>query len=376
MAKPKFGISSIAAAFLFLSVLALAARLTAAELRYSVRWIRHNEGKSIMLPVHEVQRAMPLAYGNLVVAAGPGGTVQAYKQDRGDKVWSTQLGGSVEADLARDAQRLYAGTVSGAIFALDPVTGAVQWRYYTGHEILGRPVRLKDQLLFTTANNQLYAVKAATGGWVWQYNGGDDPDLSIRGVAGIALNGNDAYTGFSNGSVVRLDTVTGKPVWTQRWREESRFNDVDATPVLLNDKIYVVVYGSRLLCLRAADGSLVWSAMVQAHQAPETGEGKVFIGGLDGKLRAYQAETGTLVWTKNLATGALNSPRLQGDSVVVTDGEKGLTVVDAATGETKFKYVGATTGYSAPPLVLDQGRIFAISNLGYLYRIESFSGAR
>lgn len=344
---------------------------SAERTQFAVRWVRSLGFDKVVLPIRSVQRSRPEVFGNRVYVGTRLGEVRAYDLRRGKEAWKKPVDGPIEADLAIAGDAVYAGTVSGTVYALAVSDGGTRWTYAAGHEILGKPAVTDDKLVFAAGNNQIFALRVTDGGWLWQYNGGEDPDLSIRGAAGTQIVGNLVYTGFSNGVVAALDLNTGKSLWAERYREESRFNDVDSTPVVADGAVFVVLFGARLLALDPEQGGTRWSQVVSAKDAPVIHQGRVFLSGLDGVVRAYRSTDGTPIWSKRLADAALNAPALSGDWLVVTGTEKGLWVLDRATGDLVWEYSGLTSGSFAQPTA--EGKtIFIASNLGHLLKISPF----
>ncbi len=100
-------------------------------------------------------------------------------------------------------------------------------------------------------NNVFYALDAATGRQIWLYSRQDTSQFSIRGGSQAALRNGTLYVGFSDGSLVALNAKSGSVVWELQLNRNKRFRDVDATPVLDGDQIYVASYDDKLYCVSA-----------------------------------------------------------------------------------------------------------------------------
>ncbi len=360
--------SFIAAVFVLIS----GSLVYAQSERYAIRWVE-NVNVHVAVPLYAAHRSAPLVYdADTVMAGSREGRVLSFDKARGRLKWSTQLAGSIEANLARDRDHIYAGTITGGVYALDPQSGEIRWNYNAGQEILGQPVSDGKFLYFTTGNNQVFALNVTDGSWAWQYSGGADPELSIRGIAGITMRGSDLYTGFSNGTVVRLDARTGQAVWTQQWKEEGRFQDIDATPVVAGGKLYTVLFGKRLLALDPLSGDTLWTAAAQAHQAPDIHGDRVYLGGLDGKLYVYDSADGVELAAVSVSTDALNQPTIVDDRIYLTDGKGQLTVYDRESLKELWRYSGSVSGYRSPAVVTATHQVFVVTNMGHLYRISPF----
>ena len=342
---------------------------TQASQQIRTKWVEPLGVHPIMREWRPAQRSAPLVLGDRTFVGTRRGDVWALSKHTGRPSWKVALGDGMDASLGTDGRRLFAGTVTGGVYALDPANGELQWRYWAGQEILGRPEVYKDLVLFTTANNQVVALRRSDGEWVWQYARGDDPSISIRGAAGLAVHEDSAYTGFSDGSVVRLDAATGRVVWQQRQVGEERLFDVDATPVIVDGRLYAVVFGSRLLALNVDDGRVEWSVSVSAREAPLVHAGTIYVGTLDGRLHTYDAATGSPGWSIQVGREALSTPVEYGGVLYVTDSESGLTALRVDDGEILGRYTRMVSGVLTPPVVTSEG-VFVVSNLGHMYRFR------
>ena len=84
----------------------------------------------------------------------------------------------------------------------------------------------------------------------------------------------------------------------------------EAQPLVVDDVIYVSTGASDLFALDVASGSILWEHRANLEEATGTvvccgwtsrgvahGDGRVYLGQLDGKLVALDAKTGTVAWT-------------------------------------------------------------------------------
>jgi PQQ-dependent dehydrogenase (methanol/ethanol family) len=129
------------------------------------------------------------------------------------------------------------------------------------------PLVVKDIMYITTSFDHVYALNARTGEQIWQYTQKLGP-LTIYCCGpnnrGVAVLGNRVYLATLDSKLVALDAKTGKPVWETQ----------------------------------IADPTLGYSETM----APTAVDGKILIGtnggeyGIRGFVRAYDAETGKLIW--------------------------------------------------------------------------------
>ncbi len=122
--------------------------------------------------------------------------------------------------------------------------------------------------------------------------------------------------------VFALDARTG----TVKWYWEPEYEDgleavlccgpVNRGLAISGDKVYVGTLDARLVALNIKDGSVAWEKKIDEWQnayastgAPLVVKGKVIVGiagaeyGMRGYVRAYDAETGTELWTRHTIPG-------------------------------------------------------------------------
>jgi outer membrane protein assembly factor BamB len=72
-------------------------------------------------------------------------------------------------------QTVFAGSPTGALFAIDGVTGATKWTFQAGARIVSSPAVSGDgrAVVFGAGDGNVYAVRADTGESMWSlYVGG------------------------------------------------------------------------------------------------------------------------------------------------------------------------------------------------------------
>jgi alcohol dehydrogenase (cytochrome c) len=114
----------------------------------------------------------------------------------------------------------------------------------------------------------VFAVDVLTGAILWRYEG--KPDLRAgspigRVSRGVALGDGKVYVAIADGRLAALDQKTGKPVWevqAERWQDGYAFT---AAPLYFDGKVIIGSNGGemgtrgRIRAFDAKDGKLVWT---------------------------------------------------------------------------------------------------------------------
>lgn len=171
---------------------------------------------------------------------------------------------------------------------------------------------------------------SAEKGWNTNWAGGPRKAWTARvglGWSAVSVVGNRLYTaGWANGNdtIWCLDSATGRPIW--KW----------SYPCSGGDKYGGDQYGG-------------------TRAAPTVDGGSVYIMSIEGGVACLNAQTGKVIWGRNVAreTGAgapqwgfAGSPLVEGKLVILNIGSTG-TALDKATGKIVWKSGGAG-GYSSP----------------------------
>jgi outer membrane protein assembly factor BamB len=186
------------------------------------------------------------------------------------------------------------------------------------------------------------------------------------------LNRDGKVTGFT-------DPVTWPQQLKQVWKVSVGF--ADATPALVNDKLYVFTRlgeNEVLQCLDANTGKQIWQsagypAIVAAGPAashpgprssPAVADGKIVTLGIGGDIACFDAETGKLLWRNEDFKGEV--PQFYtGMSPLVSSGicvahlggpQSGQFVAfDLTSGNIKWKTTGEGPAYGSPVLLMVKG---------------------
>src|SRR4029079_7686250 len=106
------------------------------------------------------------------------------------------------------------GSKNGRVFVVTAERGVPVWSYDLGGELRVQPTVAQGRLLITNARNQLVALDALTGKWLWQYTRDFPVQMTILGHAGVTVRGSIAYVGFSDGFICAVQLEDGLLAWS------------------------------------------------------------------------------------------------------------------------------------------------------------------
>lgn len=316
--------------------------------------------------------------GDTVFIGSASGMFYALRAATGAVRWRKRLGAVASAPVPSGGI-LYLGTADGALLAIDPQTGDEKWRYQGRGPIQQAPVVTTELVVFSNEADQVVAVDAITGKFKWQYRSETPEEYTLRGHAGVAVDGDLAYTGFANGVLVALRKDTGSVAWSTSLKGDAdRFMDVDATPIVIDDRVYASSSSGGVYALDKTTGLIRWRMPFWDAALPgSTGN----VGGLasDGKvlyvsvadLGTYAVDlSGNVMWRVGARGGGEPAqPVIWHELLLYSLANAGLFIADRRTGET-LEYFDPGDGISARPAVTGNGQLFVMSNRGILYAFD------
>jgi len=199
----------------------------------------------------------------------------------------------------------------------------------------------------------------------------------ITPIAQPIVLGTTAYLGTENGRVHAVDLSSGR----DRWTAEVSGAVCNALAGLRASSsetetgwIYAATADGHVTCLDAATGAVVWSAAVSRRgftAAPLLMDRRILIGNRDGVFYCLAADTGRLLWRRNVGTPIVQSAAGAAGRVVFADLSVKVWCLDAASGR---------VAWTAGPLpaercgywpVIHRGRvIICLPELGRPFEIQ------
>jgi len=146
---------------------------------------------------------------------------------------------------------------------------------------------IKDGVMYITGSySRVYAIDAKTGDELWQYEArlpdGIMPCCDVIN-RGVALYGDLVIFGTLDAKLVALNKDTGKVVWKKKVEDYKAGYSISAAPIVVKGKVITGIAGGEF--------------------------------GVVGKVRAYNAENGKLVWERPTVEGHMGYIYVDGKKV-------------------------------------------------------------
>jgi hypothetical protein len=220
-----------------------------------------------------------------------------------------------------------------------------------------------------TEAGRLHCLSAADGSRLWTYPAGEERVGPILHAAGAE--GGKVFFASMDGSIYAVEAATGRLTWKFDSKLRTGFS---AAVVLADGKVFAPNRGGTLFALNQADGTVAWKAGLGCPllMTPAWNDGRLYVAGMDLRLRALDAATGRPLWQTERIQGLAFKdywPVVHKGLVVVRPmGPWDASAFDEKTGQpAELTIPGGVTmnGAVAPPCVDAEGKLVTAMQNGW-----------
>jgi len=304
-----------------------------AEIKLTPFWVSDSLAKENP-GFRKINRFAPLKYENQIIAANALDGIISYDVETKSQKWRYPIRYGVESAGVVAGGMLFFGALDGAVYALNADNGQLIWRFETKNEIVAEPLLNNGVIYILNAANALFALEASSGKQLWVYNRQETSSkMTVRGSSRPTYHQGILYAGFSDGNLVALNAQTGSAQWEVFLNKNARFKDIDASPFVDGDQIYVNSYDDKLYCLSKSAGTILWRSDFGGATAPIVSGDKLFYSSSKGYLISVAKSDGKLLWKKETSLGVFTEPVLYKGNIVVGESQGSLLFFDLLSGE-------------------------------------------
>lgn len=312
----------------------------------------------------------PAVTGDAVYAAARDGTVVRLDAATGRQVWHASAETRLSAGAGAGEGTVAVATEEGEVVALDAKTGAVRWRARVSSEVLAPPAVGGGLVLVRSIDSRVFAFAEEDGKRRWVYQRAA-ASLMVRSPAGMTVDGNTAYAGFSGGRLAALALSNGGSRWEvsvanpKGATELERVTDVVGFPALQGREVCAGAYQGRVACFESADGRQLWAQDLSTTTGVATDAAYAFAADERGTVHAIDRSSGKTVWKQErLAFRQLSQPEPLGDAVAVGDFQGYVHFLARDSGALVARYSTGGSAVRAAPVRLPGGRAVVVQTLG------------
>ena len=259
---------------------------------------------------------------NSVTVASSDGTVVAIDSRTGGDIWRVNVGSPIAAGAGSDGRFAAVITRNNELVTLD--AGREVWRQTLPALSFTAPLVAGARVFVLTADRSVTAFDAQSGRKIWVQTRAGDP-LVLR-QAGVLLAVGDMLVVGVSGRLVGMNPQNGSSRWEAPIGVSRGTNDVERLVDLVakvsreGDTVCVRAFQAAVGCVNAATGNVIWTRPASGYEGLHGNEKFVYGTEGDGKVLAWNRETGERVWeSERLKYRGLTAPLSVGRSVAIGD---------------------------------------------------------
>jgi len=317
----------------------------------------------------------PAGSAEKVFAASRDGKVSAFDPETGNRLWRTELRLPLSAGPGVGNDRVVVASSDGYLICLAADDGREIWRVDVTGESIARPLIRGDSVVVYTIDGRLGARSLFNGRERWTLEQ-TLPPLTLRGAAPPIIVGTTVIAGFDNGRLI----ATGLTDGTTRWEvmlspptgrsDLERLSDIDGTLAAVGQDVYASAYQGRLAALAAESGQILWTREISTHIGLTADLEYVYVISETGELIALRRSTGSELWRHDLLLRRQpTAPAVFMNTVVVGDFEGYVHFFSNADGSPVARVRVGKGMLSGPPVVIGS-RLYVQSESGQLAVFE------
>jgi len=277
-------------------------------------------------------------------------------------IWAFECEDEVRGTATYHEGMIYVGAYDNNLYALNAATGEFIWKYPTEGGIVSKPAVFDRNIYIGSEDERLHVVSPHSAHTIWTYYS-EGPIRSSPHIADrhVFIGSDDAHLHIINATTGRraLKIDLGAPI--------------RSTPFVSNELIYIGVENGEFFCIDF-QGRIKWR--VRAKRAitssPVLSSDVIYYGSVDGTLYAVDAKTGWGIWRFRMNRGTISSPCILDNTVFIGSADGNIYAVDTRSSKELWRFVTDDQVSSSPMIYKDSLYIGGVD--GNVYCIDHKTG--
>ena len=288
--------------------------------------------------------------------------------------WTFKTGGPVGSSPAIVGDRVFIGSASSNVFALNLADGHLVWTFTASGPVKASPLVLDGRVYVGDVNTNFYALEATTGQKVWSFGLEDKVESSANWVT--TPRGKTILVGGYDYKLYSLDALSGRTNWIfetgnfingspaigngmtafggcdaiihvvdvvsgKKLKEIEAGAYIAASGALVDGHLYVGHYDNEVLNVDLTAGSVVWryhDRNFPYFSSPAVTTNRVIFGGRDRRMHCVDRASGKENWIFSTQGKVDSSPVVAGDQVIVGSDDGRVYLVGLEEGKEHWHY--------------------------------------
>ena len=304
-------------------------------------------------------------HGQQMAVASAQGQLALIDVQNGRDVWRMSLNAPIQAGVGGDGRRFAVVTQANELVVVE--TGKVLWRHVLPALSYTPPLVAGERVFVMTGDRAVSAFDAQTGQRLWSQQRSSDP-LLLRQAGLLIPFGDNLLVGWG-GRLASLNPLTGAVRWetlvgvTRGTNEVERLVDLVAGVSRQGNSLCLRAFQTSVACLDGLTGRVMWSRPAQGHQGLDGSEALVIGTESDGKVLAWDRNSGAPIWTQEgLRFRGLSMPSFWTNFGVVGDQEGWVHFLAQQDGKPVQRVATDGSGIMGKPIVAGQTLVVVTRN--------------
>ena len=283
--------------------------------------------------------------------------------------WEYQADSSIKSSPVVSNNKVFFGTGSGELIALDSSNGKKLWSFRSTSSIESPPLIYGNDIFFSSMDGYIFSLNIQHRTLNWKFKA----EKQIVGSANFYINQEKKIlvAGSYDNNLYAIDINTGKVIWNYQTD-----NYVNGTPTIYKDKVIFGGCDNHVHIISALTGKKVQSYDAGTYIACSIAVDKkiAYFGNYNGVFTALDINKGEVIWKyEDSDMGPFISSASVDDNVVIAGSrDNNLYCFDKFSGKVKWVFETGDAIDSSP--VISKTNVLSASKDGFIYVIDINTG--
>ncbi|HAT1819756.1 TPA: outer membrane protein assembly factor BamB [Legionella pneumophila] len=273
---------------------------------------------------------------------------------------------------------IYTADASGLVQAVSKKDGQIKWSTLLKNNIVSGPTVADGYLVVGTNASTLVLLNQSDGKEIWQNK------VSAEVLAPPALSHQKVIAKTIDGKVYAIDAVNGKQLWVADHGAPSLVLKASSSPIIVDNLVLVGFSDGKLDAFELQTGRLIWQRsiaygmgasdverLVDIDSDPIISNNVAYLATYQGYVGALSLSNGQFIWRK--PASVYKNMLLSHNNLYFTDSNDVLWSLNSNTGQVNWKQTSLKArGLTAPALV--GGNLVVGDKTGYLHILSTQTG--
>ena len=295
--------------------------------------------------------------GGQIALASDEGRLEVRQASDGKQLWQLDIPQGISAGVGFDGRTAVVVDSNNRLTAA--VQGEVVWRQTLDAKVFTPPLVVAGRVFVITGARHVFAFDAANGARLWKHTFSGEP-LALRAPLFLGAYQNSVMAGLAE-NLVALRPDNGQAFWSVSMArprgatEIERLSDIVAGAFASGDAICARAFQLSVACASLAKGQRLWAQEDEGHTGLAGDDTRVFGSNSNGVLKAWQLESGDLLWQQDaLKFRQLSAPVSLGQTIAVGDVEGYVHWVSKSNGQVLARVPTDGSPVVGAPLLVNQ----------------------